>query len=39
MVTHNPEIAEHADRIIVLRDGQIVERINLREVEKGCSRE
>lgn len=27
MVTHNPEIAAHADEIIVLGDGQIVERI------------
>ena len=26
MVTHNPEIAAHADEIIVLGDGQIVER-------------
>lgn len=30
-VTHNPEIAEHADAIIVLRDGQIVDRLNPRE--------
>jgi putative ABC transport system ATP-binding protein len=27
MVTHNPEIAAHADEIIVLGDGQIVERV------------
>ena len=26
MVTHNPEIAAHADEIIVIGDGQIVER-------------
>ena len=26
MVTHNPEIAAHADEIVVLGDGQIVER-------------
>jgi putative ABC transport system ATP-binding protein len=24
MVTHDPEAASHADRLIVLRDGQIV---------------
>ncbi len=28
MVTHNPEIAEHARRIITLQDGQIVNEIN-----------
>jgi len=28
MVTHNPEIAERAKEIIVLQDGQIVDRVN-----------
>ncbi len=31
MVTHNPEIAEHAKEIIVLQDGQIVDKINPKE--------
>jgi len=31
IVTHNPEIAEHAKKIIVLQDGQIVDRINPEE--------
>jgi len=30
MVTHNPEIAEHASGIVVLQDGQIVNRSNKR---------
>ena len=30
MVTHDPEIAKHARETIVLRDGQIVDRINQR---------
>ncbi|MBM3141896.1 MAG: ABC transporter ATP-binding protein [Chloroflexi bacterium] len=28
MITHNPEIAEHASGIVVLQDGQIVNRLN-----------
>ena len=28
MVTHDPEIAKHAGEIIVLQDGQIVDKIN-----------
>ena len=28
MVTHDPDIAKHAKEIIVLQDGQIVERVN-----------
>ena len=24
MVTHNPETAEYADRVIIIRDGEIV---------------
>ena len=35
MVTHNPETATHADETIVLRDGQIVERIKRGE-KRGC---
>ena len=31
MVTHNPEIAKHAGEIIVLQDGQIVDRIDQRK--------
>jgi putative ABC transport system ATP-binding protein len=31
MVTHNPEIAKCAGEIIVLRDGQVIDRINQRE--------
>ena len=31
MVTHNPEIAKHAKEIIVLQDGQIINRIDQRE--------
>jgi len=31
MVTHNPEIAKHAERIILLQDGQIVDKINPKE--------
>jgi len=31
MVTHNPEIAKFARKIIVLRDGQVIDRINQRE--------
>jgi putative ABC transport system ATP-binding protein len=30
MVTHNPEIAKHAGEIIVLCDGQVIDRINQR---------
>jgi len=30
MVTHNPEIAKYAGEIIVLRDGQVIDRINQR---------
>ena len=33
MVTHDPEIAKHAREIIVLQDGQIVDKINQRERE------
>jgi len=33
MVTHNPEIAKHAEEIIVLQDGQIVNKINPKEGE------
>ena len=28
MVTHNPEIGKHAKEIVVLRDGQVVDKIN-----------
>jgi putative ABC transport system ATP-binding protein len=28
MVTHAPEVAKHAKEAILLRDGQIVDRIN-----------
>jgi putative ABC transport system ATP-binding protein len=31
MVTHNPEVAKHANEIVFLRDGQIVDRV----VQKG----
>jgi putative ABC transport system ATP-binding protein len=31
MVTHDPEIARHAGEIIVLQDGQIVDKINPKE--------
>lgn len=31
MVTHDPEIAKHAREIVVLQDGQIVDRINKKE--------
>jgi len=31
MVTHNPEIAKHAKGIILLQDGQIVDKINPKE--------
>jgi len=31
MVTHDPEIAKHAREIIVLQDGQIVDKINPKE--------
>jgi putative ABC transport system ATP-binding protein len=31
MVTHDREIARHAEEIVVLQDGQIVGRINSRE--------
>ena len=31
MVTHNPSIAEHTKEIIVLQDGQIVDKINPKE--------
>ncbi len=34
MVTHNPEIAEHAKRILVLEDGQIVSDVNLSTKER-----
>jgi putative ABC transport system ATP-binding protein len=34
MVTHSPDIAQHAKEIIVLEDGQIVDRINPKEGEK-----
>jgi ABC-type lipoprotein export system ATPase subunit len=34
MVTHNPEIAKNAGEIIVLRDGQVIDRINQREGEQ-----
>ena len=33
MVTHDPEIAKHAGEIIVLQDGQVVDKINQRERE------
>jgi len=31
MVTHDPEIAKHAEEIVVLQDGQIVDKINPQE--------
>jgi len=31
MVTHDPEIARHAGEIVVLQDGQIVDKINQKE--------
>ncbi len=31
MVTHNPEIAGHAKEIVILQDGQIIEKINPKE--------
>jgi len=34
MVTHNPEIAKYAREIIVLRDGQVIDRINQRGGEQ-----
>lgn len=34
MVTHNPEIAEHAGEIIVLQDGQIVNSIDRKESKR-----
>jgi len=34
MVTHNPEIAKCAGEIIVLRDGQVIDRINQRGREQ-----
>ena len=32
LVTHNPELAQYADRIITLRDGEIISQEKLREV-------
>ena len=38
MVTHNPEIASHAKEIIVLQDGQIVDKISQKgEVGRGSN--
>lgn len=34
MVTHEPEIAEHADRVIVVRDGDIVQDIPSSDLRK-----
>jgi len=34
MATHNPEIAKNAGEIIVLRDGQVIDRINQRGGEQ-----
>jgi len=31
MVTHDPEIAKHAEEIVILQDGQIVDKINPKE--------
>ena len=36
MVTHNPEIAKHAKGIILLQDGQIVDKINPKEENNRC---
>jgi len=33
MVTHNPDIAQHAKEIIVLQDGQIIDRIDQKSKE------
>lgn len=35
MVTHEPEVAEHADRVIVVRDGNIVQDMPSSELRKG----
>jgi ABC-type lipoprotein export system ATPase subunit len=31
MVTHNPEAAERAKEIIILEDGQIIDRVDQKE--------
>ena len=36
MVTHDPEIARRAKEIIILQDGQIVDRINQEKGDNGC---
>jgi putative ABC transport system ATP-binding protein len=33
MVTHNPDIAQHAKEIIVLQDGRIINKIDIRRTE------
>lgn len=38
MVTHDPEIAAHSKGIIVLQDGQIVDKIGQEEVNNKCQR-
>jgi len=39
MVTHNPEIARQAKEIVVLRDGQIEDKINLKRGGNKCQEE
>src|SRR5215216_5039614 len=36
MVTHDPEVAFHADRILQLKDGQLVEALDRNEVPAGA---
>ena len=36
MVTHDPEIAKQAKEIIILQDGQIVDKINQEKGDDGC---
>jgi len=36
MVTHDPEIARQAKEIIILQDGQIVDKINQEKGDNGC---
>lgn len=36
MVTHSPEMARRAKRIVALRDGEIVEEVELREKQPVC---
>jgi putative ABC transport system ATP-binding protein len=33
IVTHNPDIAQHAKEIILLQDGQIIDRIDIRRTK------